>query len=74
MGQGECDGKECLVEKPEVRAGGDGTGPHQDLGECRERPAGLPSKGGDTWQCTHGLLFLTAWNCPRDGYILQGQG
>lgn len=40
VGQGECEGKEFLVEKPEVRAGGDGRGLHQDLGECRERPAG----------------------------------
>ena len=35
---------------------------------------GLPSTGGDTWECIHGFLFLTAWNCPRDGYNLQGRG
>ena len=74
MGQGECDGKESLVEKPEVCAGGDGTGPTRTSESVENALQGLPSKGGDTWQCTHGLLFPTAWNCPRDGYILQGQG
>lgn len=34
---------------------------------------GLPSKGSDTWECIHGLLFPTAWNRPRDGYVLQGR-
>ena len=41
VGQGECEGRESWRRStPEVRAGGGGTGLHQDLGGCRACPAG----------------------------------